>query len=359
MANVKPGRQRGGRNQDRRKKQERERVLQSAGEEQQPCQFHDVQRQQRGRVDRLQPPHRIGHGLQRQIEHRRQADDADTGDNATSNSSPCATMKIAASWPSTASQRSRRMVSRRMCRCDGRKSEAAVSVMSGQSSGARVLSQTRWPTDSNELQAFGVTSLRVTSLALHRAMAEERPSMTGNSKASSRPTVADSTLSAAIEVDRLVKVYKQTRAVDGISFYASPRQHHRAARRQRRRQDHHHRDDHGSGAADLRPCAGARASDARGERGRAGADELRKPLCRHADAAHGAAEPHHFRQALCGEEPRRPHRKTRRRARSQRFHRPRQRQALRRAEDPRRAGEGADQRARAVAAGRADRLARP
>jgi ABC-2 type transport system ATP-binding protein len=43
-------------------------------------------------------------------------------------------------------------------------------------------------------------------------------SMTGNDNASSRPTVADSTLSAAIEVDRLVKVYKQTRAVDGISF---------------------------------------------------------------------------------------------------------------------------------------------
>ena len=49
-------------------------------------------------------------------------------------------------------------------------------------------------------------------------MAEERPSMTENDNASSRPTVADSTSSAAIEVDRLVKLYKQTRAVDGISF---------------------------------------------------------------------------------------------------------------------------------------------
>lgn len=52
-------------------------------------------------------------------------------------------------------------------------------------------------------------------------MAEERPSMTENDNASSRPTVADSTSSAAIEVDRLVKVYKQTRAVDGISFSIS------------------------------------------------------------------------------------------------------------------------------------------
>ena len=42
--------------------------------------------------------------------------------------------------------------------------------------------------------------------------------MTGNDNASSRPTVADGTLSAAIEADRLVKVYKQTRAVDDISF---------------------------------------------------------------------------------------------------------------------------------------------
>ncbi|WFU40933.1 ABC transporter ATP-binding protein [Bradyrhizobium sp. CB82] len=42
--------------------------------------------------------------------------------------------------------------------------------------------------------------------------------MTENDKASSRPTVADRAPSAAIEVDHLVKVYKQTRAVDGISF---------------------------------------------------------------------------------------------------------------------------------------------
>ncbi|MBR0966401.1 ABC transporter ATP-binding protein [Bradyrhizobium diazoefficiens] len=42
--------------------------------------------------------------------------------------------------------------------------------------------------------------------------------MTGNDKASSPPTVAAPSLSAAIEVDRLVKVYKQTRAVDDISF---------------------------------------------------------------------------------------------------------------------------------------------
>src|SRR6187455_2282536 len=41
--------------------------------------------------------------------------------------------------------------------------------------------------------------------------------MTGNDEASSPPKVAGQS-TAAIEVDRLVKVYKQTRAVDGITF---------------------------------------------------------------------------------------------------------------------------------------------
>jgi ABC-2 type transport system ATP-binding protein len=42
--------------------------------------------------------------------------------------------------------------------------------------------------------------------------------MTQNENASSRPTVAGQPPAAAIAVDRLVKVYKQTRAVDDISF---------------------------------------------------------------------------------------------------------------------------------------------
>jgi ABC-2 type transport system ATP-binding protein len=42
--------------------------------------------------------------------------------------------------------------------------------------------------------------------------------MTENENASSRPTVADQNSSAAIEVEHLVKLYKQTRAVDDISF---------------------------------------------------------------------------------------------------------------------------------------------
>jgi ABC-2 type transport system ATP-binding protein len=46
--------------------------------------------------------------------------------------------------------------------------------------------------------------------------------MTQNKHVASEPIAADGTLSAAIEVERLVKVYKTTRAVDGISF-ALPR----------------------------------------------------------------------------------------------------------------------------------------
>ena len=42
--------------------------------------------------------------------------------------------------------------------------------------------------------------------------------MTENEHVASEPIAADGTLSAAIEVERLVKVYKTTRAVDDISF---------------------------------------------------------------------------------------------------------------------------------------------
>ena len=136
------------------------------------------------------------------------------------------------------------------------------------------------------------------------------------------------------------------------------RQRHRAARRQRRRQDHDHRHDHGAGAADLGADPGAGLFDARPERRCAGPDEFRKSLCRHADAAHGAAESHHLRPALCGGEFARTHRTARRRSRSRRLSRPRQWQALRRAEDPGCAGQGADQPARTAVARRADGIAR-
>src|SRR6266481_913018 len=136
------------------------------------------------------------------------------------------------------------------------------------------------------------------------------------------------------------------------------RQHHRAAWWQWRRQDHDHRHDHGAGAADLRAHPGAGLFDARAKRRGARPDEFRKPLCRYADAAHRAAESHHFRAALRRSEPARAHRETLRRSRSRRFPRPRQRQALGRAEDAGGAGEGADQPAGTSVAGRTDGIPR-
>ena len=74
-----PHRQRGRRNQHRREEQERERVLQPAGEVQQRRKLDDVEREQGGGMDRLQPLHRIEGDLQRQIDQRRQADDDEAG----------------------------------------------------------------------------------------------------------------------------------------------------------------------------------------------------------------------------------------------------------------------------------------
>ena len=163
---------------------------------------------------------------------------------------------------------------------------------------------------------------------------------------------------AAIEVAHLVKQYKTTRAVDDISFRIA------------RGSITGLLGGNGAGKTTtiamimglVLPTSGRVAVLGHPmPRGRAqvlGPDEFREPLCRHADAAHGAAEPHHLRPALCGDESGRAHPRARLRSRSQRFPRPSQRQALGRAEDPRRAGKGADQPAGAAAAGRADRLAR-
>src|SRR5258705_8892324 len=164
--------------------------------------------------------------------------------------------------------------------------------------------------------------------------------------------------SAAIEVAQLVKLYKTTRAVDGVSFRIAPGSITGLLGWQWRRQDHDHRHDHGTGAAALRTHPGAGLFDARAKRRGAGEDEFREPLRRYADAAHGAAESHHLRPALRRSEPARAHRETCRRSRSRRFPRPCQRQALGRAEDAGRAGESADQPARIVVAGRTDGLAR-
>src|SRR5262249_1616746 len=70
-----PHRQRGCRDQDGSQKQERERVLQPAGEEQERRKFGDVERKQGTGINRLQPLHWIECDLQREVYGRRQADD--------------------------------------------------------------------------------------------------------------------------------------------------------------------------------------------------------------------------------------------------------------------------------------------
>ncbi len=161
-----------------------------------------------------------------------------------------------------------------------------------------------------------------------------------------QPGAADPKGSAAIEVERLVRVYKTTRAVDDVSFRIA------------RGSITGLLGGNGAGKTTtiamimglVLPTSGRVRvlGHAMPERKRRGArpDEFRKSLCRHADAAHGAAEPHHVRPALCGGGSARADRATRRRSRSRRFSRPRQRQALGRPEDARGAGQSADQPAR-------------
>ena len=79
--NRQPDRQCGRRDQHGGEEQERERVLQAAGEEQQCGKFDDVEREQRRRVDRFQPLHRVEGDLQCEIDQRRQADNGDAGND--------------------------------------------------------------------------------------------------------------------------------------------------------------------------------------------------------------------------------------------------------------------------------------
>ena len=76
-----PDRQRRRRDQHRGQEQKRKRILQAAGEKQQRRQFDDVERQQRSRIGRFQPLHRVEGDLQHQIEQRGQADDGDAGNH--------------------------------------------------------------------------------------------------------------------------------------------------------------------------------------------------------------------------------------------------------------------------------------
>ena len=140
--------------------------------------------------------------------------------------------------------------------------------------------------------------------------------------------------------------------------HAEARHGHRASRRQRRRQDDDHRHHHGPRPAHVRPCHRARGRNAEGPLPRLAPDEFRKPLYRSADAAHGAAEHESVRHALWRRRYPRAHREIGAGARPDRSARPPDRTPVRRAKDPGRARQGADQRSGRAVARRADRLAR-
>ena len=168
----------------------------------------------------------------------------------------------------------------------------------------------------------------------------------------------DASITSAIAVDRLVKLYKGATAVDGISFRLPPGSITGLLG--------------GNGAGKtttiamimglVTPTSGTvtvlGAQMPKRALPRAAPDEFRKPLCRHADAAHRAAESVGVRAALRGRRYRRAHRQPRRRSRTDRIPRPADRQAVGRAEDPRLARQGAAQPPGSAAARRADRLAR-
>ena len=141
-------------------------------------------------------------------------------------------------------------------------------------------------------------------------------------------------------------------------FQPAGRLYYGAAGRQRRRQDHHHLHADGAGGADL--GGGARARRRHGARAPQGAapHELREPLRRRADAAHGAPEPRDLRPPLRRARPEGTHRRDGRRVQAVRAAGPALRQAVGRPADAREHRQGTAQRARAAAARRADRLAR-
>ena len=140
--------------------------------------------------------------------------------------------------------------------------------------------------------------------------------MTNSDALPAQSSAADPAGSAAIEVAHLVKLYKTTRAVDDVSFRIA------------RGSITGLLGGNGAGKTTtiamimglVLPTSGRiqvlGASMPEQSADVLGPDEFRKPLCRHADAAHGAAEPHHLRPALCGEESARAHRAARLRSRS-------------------------------------------
>ena len=228
-------------------------------------------RQQRRRIGRFQPLHRVEGDLQHQIEQRGQPDDGDAGYHRDVEFEPLHHDEDGGELaqhrqPAQPQDRIQTDIAARMAEIGG----GDISVISGSLAACRASITNSLVGDccfrrhgracAGHPRCFIAQTVRLpgtspgmTSACAWPAMAamngpHDEVTMQSHGPACPRPIRAGS---AAIEVARLVKLYKTTRAVDDVSFRIRARQHHRTARRQRRRQDHDHRHDHGAGAADL------------------------------------------------------------------------------------------------------------
>ena len=248
-----PDRQRRRRDQDRAEKQERERILQAAGQEQQRGQFDDVEREQRRRIDRFQPLHRVEGDLQREIEQRREADDGDAGNDGKVEFQPLRhdedrgelAERRQPAQPENRIQTDIAVRKAEIGGCDvghcgslavwGRDHKFARSlgfaVMAGLSwfEDARSLrlAHVRHATSFSDLSSGGASAVSKDEARLlpGRSLALTRPDgpMNGPEMVNSDAMPAQSAAagpesSAAIDVAHLVKLYKTTRAVDDVSF---------------------------------------------------------------------------------------------------------------------------------------------
>ena len=137
-----PQRQRGRRKRHRHDQQDRERVLQPAGQRQQKRQLQDVVAQQQGGAALGQPRGRGEAERQPEIDQRRQRDGAEQRTSGSRNSSEKWTSAIVNAWPTIAIQRIRMSVrsrSRRSpspCGWRGRRPPCAVRAVPGEDASA-------------------------------------------------------------------------------------------------------------------------------------------------------------------------------------------------------------------------------
>ena len=246
--------------------QERERILQAAGEEQQCGQFDDVERQQRRRIDRLQPLHRVEGDLQREIEQRRQADDGDAGNDGDVEFQPL-----------RHDEDRGELAERRQPAQPQDRIETDIAARMAEIGGGNVGHAGSLAARRRDHKFARACLKSAASLAASVARAASMPGHAGHDDSCTRrrdgpmngPKWSIARPRQRHRPRPIRQVRRDRRRASGQALQDHPRgrrrlvpdrarQHHRPARRQRRRQDHDHRHDHGAGAADLGPHPGAR-----------------------------------------------------------------------------------------------------